>query len=463
MAKSRALRDVCLYCFGTLDQNRVCMTCARRADDKPAQPNQLARRTVLNKRYLVDKAIGEGGFGITYSAWDVTDGRHVAIKEYYPSGYVSRDPRSSAIVINDKKNHAAVNRGLKRFIDEAKNLARVSDHRGVVAVLDFFSANGTAYIVMEFLDGISLKKYVRRKGRLDEATVLTILRPVIYSLREVHAAGLVHRDVSPDNILITKNGEVKLIDFGAAEQANPEGRSVSIVLKQGYAPEEQYRLRGEQGPWTDIYALGVTIYFCLTDRIPPESIQRMYDDALVPPSKLGANVGKATEMAILKAVAVFARDRFQSMDELIDALYSGRSDGEATSDVIETEVIRAEQQRRLNRELEGGGLTKTVSVNSTAIAAPPEIIEHREKPDEGKPNAERSSRRSPIAHSRTPDGLKSRMQKVGLAATEHEPHDEPPSKPSDTERRRYREVDRRYGRAYADELRKKLGRQNKDD
>ena len=164
MAKHRSERDVCLYCFGTLNEYRVCLTCGRKEDDKPALPNQLGRRTMLNKRYLIDKAIGEGGFGITYSAWDVAEGRHVAIKEYYPSGYVSRDPRSGAVIINNKKNHAATNRGLKRFIDEAQNLARVSDHSGVVAVLDFFSANNTAYIVMEFLDGISLKKYVRRKG-----------------------------------------------------------------------------------------------------------------------------------------------------------------------------------------------------------------------------------------------------------------------------------------------------------
>ena len=122
MAKHRSERDVCLYCFGTLNEDRVCLTCGRKEDDKPALPNQLGRRTMLNKRYLIDKAIGEGGFGITYSAWDVTEGRHVAIKEYYPSGYVSRDPRSGAVIINNKKNHAATNRGLKRFIDEAQNL-----------------------------------------------------------------------------------------------------------------------------------------------------------------------------------------------------------------------------------------------------------------------------------------------------------------------------------------------------
>ena len=464
MAKHRSERDVCLYCFGTLNEDRVCLTCGRKEDDKPALPNQLGRRTMLNKRYLIDKAIGEGGFGITYSAWDVTEGRHVAIKEYYPSGYVSRDPRSGAVIINNKKNHAATNRGLKRFIDEAQNLARVSDHSGVVAVLDFFSANNTAYIVMEFLDGISLKKYVRRKGKLDEETVLTILKPVVYSLREVHAAGLIHRDISPDNMLITKNGEVKLIDFGAAEQTNPDGRSVSIVLKQGYAPEEQYRLRGEQGPWTDIYALGVTIYYCLTAQLPPESIQRMYDDTIVPPSKLGAKVSPATEAALMRAMAVFAADRFRNMDELIAALYLGRKSDEIAAEVIEKDVINAEQQRRLARERDGNdGFTATVSVNSTII------IGKTETERAAAQNRNEAGRRSLIDHRHTPDELRKRMSGY---RREDEVKDNVQSTPSDTEtapdgrknddtivkndERRYRPVDKKYDKTYADKLRKKF-------
>ncbi len=486
MSKHRSEHDVCLYCFGTLNEDRVCMTCGRRADDKPALPNQLARRTILAKRYLIDKAIGEGGFGITYSAWDLTDGRHVAIKEYYPSGYVSRDTRNGAVIIGNKKNHAATNRGLKRFIDEAQNLARVSDHSGVVAVLDFFSANNTAYIVMEFLDGISLKKYVRRKGKLDEETVLTILKPVVYSLREVHAAGLIHRDISPDNILITKNGEVKLIDFGAAEQTNPDGRSVSIVLKQGYAPEEQYRLRGEQGPWTDIYALGVTIYYCLTAQLPPESIQRMYDDTIVPPSKLGAKVSPATEAALMRAMAVFAADRFKNMDELIAALYSGRKNDEIAAEVIEKDVIKAEQQRRLARERDGSdGLTATVSVNSTII------IGKAEAERAAAENQIESARRAAvIEHRHTPDKLRKRMSEGlrgnatetptsnGSAADENESvatalpkkdglatalpsaentidgNDDTITQNADT--RRYRPVDKKYDNTYADKLRKKF-------
>lgn len=323
MPKIRNNRNICLYCFGDLDERRVCKACKKKADDEPNLPHQLGKRSMLQKRYLIDKAIGEGGFGITYAAWDVVRGIKVAIKEYYPSGYVSRDPRSNRIIINAKQNYAASNRGLKRFIDEAKNLSSINNLAGIVSVYDFFSANNTAYIVMEYLDGISLKKYVRRKGKLDIDATLAILKPVILSLGEVHATGLIHRDISPDNILITKNNEVKLIDFGASKAANIGGQSVSIVLKQGFAPEEQYRLHGEQGPWTDIYALGVTIYYCITGQLPPESIQRMYDDTIIPPSQLNVKIDSFREKALMKALAVFAKDRYRTIKDFAADIYKG--------------------------------------------------------------------------------------------------------------------------------------------
>lgn len=340
MAKLRSSKDICLYCFGDLDENRVCLSCGKRSDDTPNQPHQLAKRSMLNKRYLMGRVIGEGGFGITYFAWDSLKKQRVAIKEYYPSGYVSRDPRSSRVIINSRANHAASNRGLKRFIEEAQNLSKLKNLSGIVSVSDFFALNDTAYIVMEYLDGISLKSYIHRKGKLSAANALTILKPVIYSLEAVHEQGLIHRDISPDNILLTRDGEVKLIDFGASKHANPDGQSVSIVLKQGFAPEEQYRLHGEQGPWTDIYAMAVTIYFCITGQLPPESIQRMYEDTMLPPSRLGARIGKRTEEALMKALAVFARDRFRDIPSFADALYSALSDEdesqtEAPSDEVD--------------------------------------------------------------------------------------------------------------------------------
>ncbi len=323
--KMRTSRSICLNCFGTLDAQRVCTTCHKKAEDVQTPPHHLAQRTVLANKYLIHRALGEGGFGITYLAWDISCGVKVAIKEYYPSGYVNRMPKSNQVIINSKQNQAASNRGLKRFIDEAKTLAKIKNLPGIVSVRDFFSANGTAYIVMEYLDGISLKKYLQRKGgKVPCDEILTILRPVMESLVSVHRLGLIHRDISPDNILLTKTNEVKLIDFGAAKQSNLDGKSLSIVLKQGFAPEEQYRTHGEQGAWTDIYALGVTIYYSITGSLPPESIQRLHKDTIVRPSEKGAIISPTQESALMKSLAVYAQHRYRDITQMMAGLYGSR-------------------------------------------------------------------------------------------------------------------------------------------
>lgn len=335
MARIRTNKNICLYCFGNLDGNRVCTDCHRKADDTPSPPHHLPQRTVLGtqNKYLIGKALGEGGFGITYVAWDLQQGIKVAIKEYFPSGYVTRVAASNQVIINSKQNQAASNRGLKRFVEEARALAKIKNLAGVVNVRDFFSANGTAYIVMEFLDGVSLKKYLQRKGgKISADEVLTIMRPVMDSLTQVHKIGLIHRDISPDNILITKFNEVKLIDFGAAKYSNPDGKSMSIVLKQGFAPPEQYDTHGEQGPWTDVYALGVTIYYSITGQLPPESIRLMMGKETVKrPSELGIDIDAGVENALMKCLAVDIKKRYQDVQSMINGLYNPRAPRKAVS------------------------------------------------------------------------------------------------------------------------------------
>ncbi|MDE7464353.1 MAG: protein kinase [Clostridiales bacterium] len=329
MARVRTNKNICLYCFGDLDGSRTCMSCHRKADDTPSPPHHLPQRTVIGtqNRYLIGKALGEGGFGITYLAWDLQQGIKVAVKEYFPSGYVTRVAGSNQVIINSKQNQAASNRGLKRFVEEARALAKIKNLSGVVNVRDFFSANGTAYIVMEFLDGMSLKKYLQRKGgKLTVDEILTIMRPVMDSLTQVHKIGLIHRDISPDNILITKYNEVKLIDFGAAKYSNPDGRSLSVVLKQGFAPPEQYDSHGEQGPWTDVYALGVTIYYAITGSLPPESIRVMMGkEDIRRPSELGIAIDPGVENGLMKSLAVDKKKRHQDVQSMINSLYNPRA------------------------------------------------------------------------------------------------------------------------------------------
>lgn len=321
MTVSRTNKNVCLFCFGDLDKKRVCLNCGRRAEDEPTPAHRLPPRLLLNGKYLIVRTLGEGGFGITYLAWDAVCGEKVAIKEYFPTGFVTRAPRS-ADVLYRKENRTAASRGLKRFTAEARILAEVQGLSGIVSVLDYFCENETAYIVMEYLDGISLKKYVAKKGgRLPVSDVLGIMRPIMDSLIPVHEKGLIHRDISPDNIIITKNGKVKLIDFGAAKQTNIEGKSLSIVLKQGFAPEEQYRTHGEQGPWTDVYALAATIYYCITGQMPPESIQRLVKDTIMRPSELGVKIATSRENALMKALSVYKKNRYETVKQFAAALY----------------------------------------------------------------------------------------------------------------------------------------------
>lgn len=363
----RTSKNVCLNCFGTLDSQRVCLSCKKKADDSPSPPHHLPQRTVLNEKYLIYRALGEGGFGITYLAWDISCGLKVAIKEYYPSGYVNRMPRSNQVIINSKQNQAASNRGLKRFIEEAKILAKIKNLPGIVSVRDFFSANGTAYIVMEYLDGISLKKYLQRKGgKVPCDEILAILRPVMDSLISVHKCGLVHRDISPDNIIVTKKNEVKLIDFGAAKQSNLNGKSLSIVLKQGFAPEEQYRTHGEQGPWTDIYAIGVTIYYAITGSLPPESIQRLYKDTIIRPSEKGATISPTQESALMKSLAVYARHRYQDVTQMITGLYGRKSSGTSATAAAARKSFTAD----VSVDPAETGLSRSQSARLSKPAAP---------------------------------------------------------------------------------------------
>lgn len=337
MARIRTNKNICLFCFGDLDSDRVCMSCHHKADDVPSPPHHLPQRSVIGpqNRYLIGKALGEGGFGITYLGWDLQQGIKVAVKEYFPSGYVTRVAGNNQVIINSKQNQAASNRGLKRFVEEARALAKIKNLNGVVNVRDFFSANGTAYIVMEFLDGVSLKKYLQRRGgKVGADEILTIMRPVMDSLTQVHKIGLIHRDISPDNILITKYNEVKLIDFGAAKYSNPDGRSLSIVLKQGFAPPEQYDTHGEQGPWTDVYALGVTIYFAVTGVLPPESIRIMMGkETIKRPSELGIAIDSGVETALMKALAVDRKKRYQDVQQMISGLYNPRAPRKTVSSV----------------------------------------------------------------------------------------------------------------------------------
>lgn len=321
----------CYGCFAEKPQvNGICPHCGFIIEQYEAFSFALRPGTILKERYTIGKRLGEGGFGITYLAWDNEMQERVAIKEYYPNGIVSRDVTSES---GDSVNTAAskskedFDEGMKRYIREAAILAKFSRLPGIVMVKDFFYANATAYIVMEYIDGISLKQYLKQKGgRLDYAETLQLIRPVISSLATIHNNNLLHRDISPDNIMLSKNGEVKLIDFGAARQfGDDNNHSMTVVLKHGYAPMEQYSRHGKQGTWTDVYAICAVIYKCLTGVTPQESVERLSSDEYVPARSAVPGLPMNVAMAIDKGLAVRIENRCQNLSELYADLYDLKS------------------------------------------------------------------------------------------------------------------------------------------
>ncbi|MCI7795191.1 MAG: protein kinase [Lachnospiraceae bacterium] len=322
----------------------------------------LSVNTILEGKYLVGPVLGQGGFGITYVGYDLNMETKIAIKEYFPVELVSRDTTTmhgDRVLSLGGEKSVTYQQGLKKYVAEAQNVSQFSEVPGVVSVKDFFYANETAYIVMEFIDGISLKDYLKEcGGRLSEEETLKIMKPVLEALVQVHKAGIIHRDISPDNIMLTFEEEtggagvsgtgsnaagdckiqsVKLIDFGAARMtAKNDQKSLTIILKHGYAPEEQYRTHGEQGPWTDVYALCAVFYRMLTGEIPVPAMDRLFQDDLKTLEQCGAKVSANTSAAILKGLAVKKDDRIRSVQELIAALYKGakvRTAGKKTNKV----------------------------------------------------------------------------------------------------------------------------------
>ena len=284
----------------------------------------LRKGTRLIGRYTIEKVLGQGGFGITYLGIDELHEKKVAIKEFFPQGIVTRNIEYEDAVtvtfVGEKDNY---NKGKEKFLKEARIMARFSKDEGIVKARDFFEINNTAYIVMEYLEGITLKQYLRENERIEPEELLELFVPLIESLDEIHSQGLIHRDISPDNIMVLLGGKIKLMDFGAARDYTDFGeKSLSLILKPGYAPPEQYQTHGVQGPWTDIYALCATMYKCLTGENPPDAIERVMDDNLKEISEFGIPVSKQMEETIIKGMSISARNRYQNIEEFCEDLYA---------------------------------------------------------------------------------------------------------------------------------------------
>jgi serine/threonine protein kinase/uncharacterized RDD family membrane protein YckC len=300
----------------------------------------LPQGHVLNNRYLIGKVIGVGGFGIVYVAWDNNLDVRVAIKEFLAKDYAARSTDHISLTPytgSAKEEHTL---GIEKFIEEAKALAKFQDHPGIVKVNESFRENNTAYMVMQHLDGMTLKEYLKLQPgeKMPFNMAVKAMTPIMDALREVHRAGFVHRDISPDNIFITRQKQIKLLDFGSARYAIGEhSKSLTSVLKHGYAPVEQYSSKGNQGPWSDVYAVAATIYRCVTGQTPTDAMERIQDDTIQSPKQLGIDIPLNGELALMRGLALKANARFENIQQFQQALTSeniGTAFGFATSDDV---------------------------------------------------------------------------------------------------------------------------------
>lgn len=344
----------CLNCMELCqEQYEICPHCGYVKGTAPKEIYHLYPGTVLNDRYIIGTVVGAGGFGVVYRAWDSTLEKMVAVKEYYPTTLVSRVPGEKQVYIYAKKRESEYYIGMERFLEEARNMARFSSHPHIVNVYNYFEENNTAYCVMEFMKGISFKTYIKQQGGIvKEETAIQVTLLVLDALKDIHKAGIIHRDIAPDNVMmITRENEkagtefinVKLMDFGAARFSKGDTETnLTVVLKPGFAPAEQYKSRSKQGPFTDLYAVGAMLYRAVTGVMPEESTNRIKEECLAQPKDLNPQITEKTNNIILRAMAMQSELRFQSTDEFRQALLEQKSVKNA-----EEELNRRKKKRKI--------------------------------------------------------------------------------------------------------------------
>ena len=315
--------QLCLGCMKPIGDEQVCPHCGYVKGTPAKEPYHIAPGVMLRK-YLIGRVLGYGGFGVTYLAYDTQLETKVAIKEYLPGDFATRMPGETKVTVYSGEKTQMFEAGRDKFMDEARRLAQFASVPGIVTILDVFDANGTCYIVMEFLEGETVRARLEREKKLPEETAVAIMLPVLDALTAVHEKGIIHRDISPDNIFLTDDGQVKVLDFGAARYASAgQSKSLSVILKPGYAPEEQYRSHGEQGPWSDVYACAATLYKMLSGQTPEDAMERCSNDEVKPLSKMHVSIRKEREIAIMNAMNVYQEHRTQSAAQFKEELIAG--------------------------------------------------------------------------------------------------------------------------------------------
>ena len=322
-----------------------CSECGRPYGSVEAEPFALKPGTILDGKYLVGEMLGQGGFGITYIGFDLLLEQKVAIKEYYPmsTGMVSRENSTTVVWSSAVMQKSGMEKGFDSFLKEARKMAKLGGIPGVVGVKSVFIQNETAYIVMDFIEGETLLKKLQREGPMDYGTCISLMTPIMQALAEVHKHGIIHRDISPDNIMVQSDGKLILLDLGAAKDLDIQGKdgnvqSSQMVAKHGFSPVEQYGQAGKIGPWTDVYAMAATIYYCCTGVLPPSATDRMIEDTLTCRPRLT----KEQFDVLAFCMSVLPQKRPQNMDALLQIVTHPAGKTPPVRDVPKTEPVRPE-------------------------------------------------------------------------------------------------------------------------
>ncbi len=315
---------LCMGCMNQVEDNvTTCPYCGYNETADEQEAYYLAPGTIIGGKYIVGKAMGYGGFTVSYIGMDAEKNRKVTIKEYLPSDLTTRSQGENEITIYSGDALQQFEEGLSTFLNEGNQIQQLGDLSGIATVYDCVSENDTGYIISEHLDGKTLKQIVE-EGKIFSAEETKQFASILLSgLEKLHQVHVIHCDIAPENIVITEDSQIKLVDFGAIRYAaTSNSKSLAIILKQGFAPEEQYRSRGEKGAWSDVYSVAAVLYYMLTGKVPEESVERALTDKLQEPSKLGVELPQGMENAIMNALNVFQKDRTPSAEMFLRELES---------------------------------------------------------------------------------------------------------------------------------------------
>lgn len=320
---------ICYKCMREYSGS-YCRHCGFNPETYEPMPTALMPMTVLHSQYIIGAVLGKGGFGITYTGYDNLNYRKVAVKEFYPSSVAYRNSNQTTEVSVPSNMKQIYENGVNKFYNEAVTLSTLQNIPAIVSIYDFFYENNTAYIVMEFIDGTAVDQIVLNQGGLDVDITLTIYYPIIQALKKVHDAGILHRDISPSNVMLDERYMARLIDFGSSRAYSHEmSTDLTVILKKGFAPIEQYSRKGKHGPTEDVYAICASMYYTMTGKVPPTALDRRVFDTLQPIHNFTVEIPESIEIIIMKGLSVQPEDRYPDMEALskaIDAAVSGKQE-----------------------------------------------------------------------------------------------------------------------------------------